>query len=111
VAPEIDPVSHRLPVRAEVDNTDGALKPEMFASFIISADDSVTRPAVPDSAVIYDGSDTRVWVQGPDGSIAARSVRLGRSAGGKREVLDGLSTGEKIVTSGTLFIDRAASSD
>ncbi len=35
VAPAIDPNTHRLPVRAEIDNADGALKPEMFASFSI----------------------------------------------------------------------------
>src|SRR5579883_2654409 len=30
VAPAIDPDTHRLPVRAEVDNPEGALKPGMF---------------------------------------------------------------------------------
>ena len=47
VAPSIDPNTHRLPVRAEVDNPDGALKPEMFASFriITGADDDRARRA------------------------------------------------------------------
>jgi membrane fusion protein, heavy metal efflux system len=40
-----------------------------------------------------------------------RSIRIGRSTDGKVEVVDGLSPGEKVVTSGALFIDRAASSD
>ena len=35
VAPAVDASTHRLPVRAEVDNSDGALKPEMFANFSI----------------------------------------------------------------------------
>jgi cobalt-zinc-cadmium efflux system membrane fusion protein len=35
VSPTIDPVLHRLPVWAEVDNPDGVLKPEMFARFRI----------------------------------------------------------------------------
>jgi len=35
VAPSIDPNTHRLPVRADVENPDGALKPGMFADFSI----------------------------------------------------------------------------
>ncbi len=35
VAPSIDANTHRLPVRADVENPDGALKPVMFASFSI----------------------------------------------------------------------------
>ena len=43
VAPSIDPNTHRLPVRAEVENPDGALKPEMFANFSITTGDAVDR--------------------------------------------------------------------
>jgi cobalt-zinc-cadmium efflux system membrane fusion protein len=43
-----------------------------------------------------------------DGRIALRPIRPGRSLNGMIEVLDGLKAGEKIVTSGALFIDRAA---
>jgi cobalt-zinc-cadmium efflux system membrane fusion protein len=46
-----------------------------------------------------------------DGTIAARSIRRGRIADGMVEILGGLSAGEKVVTSGALFIDRAATND
>ena len=47
VAAVLDPVTHRLPVRAEIDNHDAALKPEMFASFRIITSDAAryTSPA------------------------------------------------------------------
>jgi cobalt-zinc-cadmium efflux system membrane fusion protein len=35
IASALDPISHRLPVRATIANPDGALKPQMFASFTI----------------------------------------------------------------------------
>jgi len=35
-------------------------------------------------------------------------VRVGQIADGMVEILAGLSEGEKVVTSGALFIDRAA---
>jgi cobalt-zinc-cadmium efflux system membrane fusion protein len=111
VAPSIDPNTHRLPVRAEVENPDGALKPEMFANFSITTGDAVTAPAVPESAVVYEGQKARVWVADKDKSIALREIRTGRTQDGTVEVLAGLKPGESVVTSGSLFIDRAARSD
>jgi cobalt-zinc-cadmium efflux system membrane fusion protein len=108
VAPSIDPNTHRLSVRADVENPDGELKPGMFASFSIITGEATTAPAVPQSAVVYEGDTARVWVAGEDGTIAARSVRVGQITDQMVEVLTGLSAGEKVVTSGALFIDRAA---
>src|SRR5260221_426522 len=53
IAPSIDATTRRLPVRAEVENTDGALKPMMFASFSIITGVDVAAPAIPQNAVIY----------------------------------------------------------
>jgi cobalt-zinc-cadmium efflux system membrane fusion protein len=111
VAPSIDPNTHRLPVRAEVENPDAALKPEMFANFSIITGDAVTTPAVPESAVVYEGQKARVWVAEKDKSIALREIRTGRTQDGMVEVLAGLQSTESVVTSGSLFIDRAAKSE
>jgi membrane fusion protein, heavy metal efflux system len=111
VAPAVDPNTHRLPVRAEVENADGALKPEMFASFSIITGDAHSAPGVPEGAVVYEGEVARVWVARDDKTLALRPIRVGRVSGGMVEVLAGLQPGEKIVTSGTLFIDRAAQGD
>ena len=111
VAPSVDPNTHRLPVRAEVENPDGALKPEMFASFSIITGGESAAPAVPEAAVVYEGDTARVWVAQDGGTIASRQIHTGRIVNGMVEVAAGLEPGEKIVTSGTLFIDRAARSD
>jgi membrane fusion protein, heavy metal efflux system len=111
VAPSVDPQTRRLPVRAEVENADGALKPEMFATFSIITGDAVSATAVPQGAVVYEGDTAHVWVARGDGTVAARSIRIGRASDGMVEVTDGLAPGEKIVTSGTLFIDRAVRGD
>lgn len=108
IAPSIDPATRRLPVRAEVDNTDGALKPQMFASFSIFTGSDVAAPAIPQSAVIYEGDKAHVWVALDDGSVASRDVKIGHTSDTLVEVTEGLKAGEKIITSGTLFIDRAA---
>jgi len=111
VAPSVDPSIHRLPVRADVENPDNALKPQMFASFSIITGEEVEAPGLPESAIIYEGSTARVWVVQAEGLIGARQIRTGRISNGMVEVVDGVKPGEKVVTSGALFIDRAASGD
>jgi len=108
VAPALDPNTHRLPVRAQVDNRDGLLKPLMFASFGIRSGGETTAPAVPKSAIVYEGATARVYVARDDGTVALRQIHIGRSSGDMVEVTDGLAVGEKVVSGGTLFIDRAS---
>lgn len=108
VAAVVDSVTHWLPVRAEIENRDGALKPEMFANFRILTSGATESPAVPQAAVIYEGDAAHVWVVTGDGLIAYRAIRTGRNNDGLVEVLDGLKSGERIVTKGGLFIDQAA---
>jgi cobalt-zinc-cadmium efflux system membrane fusion protein len=111
VAHAIDPNTHRLPVRAEVENPDGALKPEMFANFSIITGNAVPAPAVPEESVVYEGQTARVWIAGEDKTLGLREIRTGRTQGRMVEVLDGLQSGQSVVSSGSLFIDRAAESD
>ena len=111
VAPSIDTNTHRLPVRADVENPDGALKPGMFANFSIITGESATASAVPQEAVVYEGDRARVWVAGEGDTLALREIRTGRISAGMVEVRAGLSAGEQVVTSGTIFIDRAARAD
>jgi cobalt-zinc-cadmium efflux system membrane fusion protein len=108
VAALVDSVTHRLPVRAEIDNRDGALKPEMFANFRILTSDASQSPAVPEGAVVYEGDAAHVWVVAGDGLLSFRAIRTGRSNDGLVEVLDGLKLGESVVTKGGLFIDQVA---
>lgn len=111
IAPGIDPDSRRLLVRATVDNPDGMLKPEMFASVTIVAAEGMPQPAVPLEAVIYEGNSARVWVVRDDRSVELRQVRLGLSSGRLIQVLSGVEPGEQVITRGSLFIDRAAAAN
>jgi cobalt-zinc-cadmium efflux system membrane fusion protein len=107
VAASIDPNTHRLMVRAEVDNRDGALKPMMFANFRIVTGETVTAPGVPQEAIVYEGADAHVFVAGNDGTLAVRQIRTGRVSGDLVEATGGIKVGERVVTRGALFIDRA----
>ncbi|WCT72824.1 efflux RND transporter periplasmic adaptor subunit [Sphingomonas naphthae] len=107
VAAQLDPVSHRLPVRATVANADGALKPQMFASFSIHTRSEAGAMLVPGSAVIREGDAARVWVMNRDGSLSGRPVTVAEGGDGKVRILSGLHVGERIVTSGAIFVNEA----
>ncbi len=111
VAAALDPATHRLPVRAEIENGDGALKPEMFAQFDIITGQGNSAPGVSEDSVVYEGDAAHVWVVTPDKVIGLRRIRVGRTHAGMVEILSGLAAGETIVTTGSLFIDRAVKAD
>jgi cobalt-zinc-cadmium efflux system membrane fusion protein len=112
VAPSIDPNTRRLPVRAEIDNPDFALKPQMFASFTILTGAPTLSPAVPERGVVFEGQKAHVWVANEaDKTLELRQVRTGSTANGLVEVVEGLKPGEHVVTTGAVFIDRAIETD
>lgn len=110
VAPAIDPTTRRMMVRAIIDNGEGLFKPEMFANVTIYAGGDHPSLGVPKQALIYEGERVRLWVSHDDGSIELRQITPGLTNGDLVEVRSNLQAGEKIVTRGSLFIDRAAAS-
>ena len=108
VATAIDPASRRLLVRATIDNEEKLLKPEMYANVSIFAQDETAGVAVPREALIYEGSTVRVWVGHEDKTIELRQLKTGLTKGRMVQVLEGIAPGERVVTRGSLFIDRAA---
>ena len=109
VAAALDPTSRRLLVRASVDNSAGLLKPEMFASVKILTGESDIEIAVPRDAIIYEGDAARVWVVRDDKGIELRRIKVGLTNGTMVEVLGGLAPSDRVITKGSLFIDRVAS--
>nr|WP_246404816.1 efflux RND transporter periplasmic adaptor subunit [Novosphingobium sediminicola] len=112
IASALDPQSHRLPVRATIANPDGALKPQMFANFTIRHQDSAPangRPvmSVPAQAVIRESDNARVWIQISPNRFRCVDVTLGESHNGRVDVTSGLKGGEKVVTSGAIFVNEA----
>jgi len=109
VSAAIDPSSRRLLVRATINNKEGLFKPEMFANATIYGGADYTSVGVPKQALIYEGDRVRLWVARDDKSIELREIETGLTNGDLVEVRSNLKAGEKVITKGSLFIDRAAS--
>jgi membrane fusion protein, heavy metal efflux system len=110
VAAAFDPATRRLPVRAEIDNPGELLRPEMFACVSISTSPDTISAALPNEAIVYEGSTARVWVATGETSLELRNIKTGLVNGNMVQVVDGLQLNEKVVTRGGLFIDRVATS-
>jgi Cu(I)/Ag(I) efflux system membrane fusion protein len=90
-------------VRIELSNPGGELKPEMYADVAFEVNRG-ERLQVPASAVIYTGPRRLVFVDLGEGRLRPREVKLGQRSGEAFEVLEGLSEGERVVTSGNFLI-------
>ena len=107
----LDPATRRLTVRAEVQDPEHLLKPEMFATFRIALGQAQRSVAVPANAVVHRGAEASVWVALDGNRFMLRRITPGIRAGDVLEVVEGLNDGERVVTGGALFIDRAARID
>ncbi len=87
-----------IPVKAEIDNADGALKPGMFADIeVVSASATAPVLAIPRSALTEINAQQSVYVKNGDGYQPV-AVTLGKTAGEWVEVKDGLFDGDQVVT-------------
>jgi len=104
----IDPMlgeqARTVKARITVPNSDGRIKPGMYATVILN---SSTQSAltVPRSAVVQTGERALVFVDLGNGKLNAQAVRLGRTGGEYVEVLSGLTSGQRVVTSAQFLID------
>ena len=103
---EMKPETRTGRVRIEISNPDLRFKTDMYADVIFRTGvDDVPVLAVPDGAVLDDGMRQVVLVAKAEGRFEPRAVKLGRRSGGYRQVHEGLSEGEEIVTSANFLID------
>jgi len=91
-------------VRLEASNPQRALKPGMFVDVEFPVDLPETL-VVPADAIVDSGLRKTVFVDRGNGSFEPRQVETGWRVGDDVEVTKGLMPGERIVISGTFFVD------
>jgi Cu(I)/Ag(I) efflux system membrane fusion protein len=91
-------------IRAEIPNTNGELKLDMFvnAAIKIKLSESIV---VPITAVLSTGTRQIVWVQKDTSVFEPRLVKIGERSNEYVQILDGIKEGETIVSSGGYLID------
>jgi len=108
VGVQVDPLTRTVPIRAQTDNADGALRPGMFTRILFDSPSSEPSLTVPASSV--------VWIEGhpgvfrPEGSdpenpaYVLHSIELGRQVDGRTVVKSGLKEGDEVVAAGAFVL-------
>lgn len=108
IDPMVDSETRTARVRAELSNLDGRLKPDMLVRGTVQSPMDEEALLVPDSAVLWTGPRSLVYVQDRSSNaprFEAREVTLGPRVGDRYVIEDGLSEGEHVVTNGAFRVD------
>jgi len=110
VGARVDAQSRTVPVRLELPNPDGLLKPGMSATaFIPLGEKDETLMAVPLMALQQLEGGWSVFLPTDEpGAFERRAVGRGRTLGNEVEVLSGLKEGEKVVVEGAFLLKAEA---
>lgn len=104
VGETVNPKTRRVTIRIEVPNSDGRLKPEMYAT--VQVGESAPRPvlAIAATAVQTVNGQASVFVSEADGHFRLRPVELGAERDGLAEVTRGLQAGDRVATAGAFIL-------
>ncbi|HYZ87334.1 MAG TPA: efflux RND transporter periplasmic adaptor subunit [Bryobacteraceae bacterium] len=103
IADMVDPTTRTVKVYAEVSNTGGRLRPEMYGR-IRHVDATRPMPVIPSSAVIQAEKQTKVYREITPGTFEPVSVTLGSRDGNSIGVLNGLEPHDRVVVDGAMLL-------
>lgn len=106
---EVDATSHTVPVRIDVRNRSGLLRPGMSASaFVPVGASQAPILTVPVAAVQRVRDEWCVFIPKDPGTFEIRVIGRGRDLGGEVEVLSGLTARDTIVVDGAFLLKSQA---
>ncbi len=109
IYPELNNKTRSMQARIEIPNADGLLRPNMLVSLSISSTTESDVLTVPRESVIKTATMNRVVKSLGDGGYRSVTVQTGREANQRVEILEGLKTGDSVVTSAQFLIDSESS--
>ncbi len=107
--PELMPATRTLKIRVVVANPGEKLRPGMFATVHLTGVPREQVLTVPTEAVIKTGERSVIIVADDETHFRPALVRVGAEHGGRSEILEGVTLGQKVVASGQFLIDSEAS--
>lgn len=104
--PQVEDQTRTVAARIVLPNPERFLRPGMFVEVGFKSQLNDDAVLVPDMAVLRSGERNTVFIALDGGFFEPREVKLGaRSEGGFYQVIAGLKTGERVVTSGQFMLD------
>ncbi len=100
----VDPTSRTIKLHALVNNKDHRLKPEMFARLHLQVGESTQLLLIPREAVLEEDGKQFVYVVEGIDHYVKREIHVSTISPGQVRVLEGLASGQRIVTKGAVLI-------
>ncbi|MGH7868792.1 MAG: efflux RND transporter periplasmic adaptor subunit, partial [Candidatus Dormibacteraceae bacterium] len=100
LAPQVDPATGTLGMRAEFPNPGGVLRPGLFVKARMVVDEKPNAIRVPVEAVQEVQGVQSVLVVGNNDQVQFRTVTAGDTVGNLRIIESGLQAGEKVIVQG-----------
>ena len=108
VGSQVEVSSRTIPIRIELPNPGGILRPGMSASVWLPVGEGGSVLAVPVAAVQRLQDKWVVFIQREQGVFEIRTIGRGRDMGGEVEILQGLQAGETVVVEGAFLLRAEA---
>lgn len=107
VAPQIDTAGRSIQLRAMVSNSDGRLRPGIFARVKLALKRYENAISVPEEAIVPKGNKQLVY-RIKDGKVEVVPVKLGVRHDAMVQVVEGLKTGDVVITAGQIKVRPGA---
>jgi membrane fusion protein (multidrug efflux system) len=101
ISPRVEEATRSIDLRATLPNPDGSLRPGMYARVGVLLPPTENARVIPSSAVVHNPYGETVYVI-EEGLARQRFIKTGPQQGDLIQVLDGLKTGEQVITSGQI---------
>ncbi|HET6990113.1 MAG TPA: efflux RND transporter periplasmic adaptor subunit [Bacteroidia bacterium] len=101
----LDPETKTMKIRIVMDNSEGLLKPEMFAVVKVHIGHPTKSISIPSTSVLFDNNRFYVMVRKDKTNFEKREVVLGPVMGKNTYIKKGIQEGEVLVTEGSLLVE------
>jgi membrane fusion protein, heavy metal efflux system len=103
----VDPSTHRVTVRSEIQDPRNELRPGMLANFVIRIQNPVKSIAIPANGVVREGDGTMTaWVTTDRSHFTQRILKTGLRTDDEVQILQGVRQGELVVSDGAVFLSN-----
>jgi membrane fusion protein, heavy metal efflux system len=104
INPTVDPATRTVRVRCLVQNMEGRLKPDRFATINVRSVAPQMVPTVLVSAVLSQGQETVIFVEEEPGRFRRRQIQPGREMQGNIIAHSCVRSGQRVVSRGVLLL-------
>jgi RND family efflux transporter MFP subunit len=107
ISQELDPQTRTVRAILRLANPQRLLRPGMYATVHLGADadgERVSRPVLPEAAVVTDGADRWVFVETGERTFERRAVEVEPLGGGQVMVRSGVTGGERVAVRGAFTL-------